>query len=221
MQLEPILEWMAYGIYTAMGLVALFGSFTIILLTRNVGKKRFHNSKQAEEFLDDIRGSVEKQNYEEAADMCDQAPFWAMAVPQLILVGLANRARPIVKLRKILGEHFEREVIAELEYGMSWVNTVVKTAPMLGLLGTVTGMIAAFGKISTAAGSGGLKPEQLAGDISFALFTTAMGLMIAVPLVVAGAFVQVRIGKMQDQVSQYLTVFLEDLETANTKTGRR
>ena len=104
---------------------------------------------------------------------------------------------------------------------MSWVNTVVKTAPMLGLLGTVTGMIAAFGKISTAAGSGGLKPEQLAGDISFALFTTAMGLMIAVPLVVAGAFVQVRIGKMQDQVSQYLTVFLEDLETANTKTGRR
>jgi biopolymer transport protein ExbB len=221
MQLEPILEWMGYGIYTSMALVALYGTFTVVLLTRSVGKKRFSNPNQAEDFLEDIRGSIEKQKYEEAADMCDQSPFWAMAVPQLILVGLANRARPITKLRKILGEHFEREVIAELDYRMSWVNTVVKTAPMLGLLGTVTGMIAAFGKIATAAASGGLKPEQLAGDISFALFTTAMGLMIAVPLVVAGAFVQVRIGKMQDQVTQYLTVFLEDLETSNTKSGGR
>jgi biopolymer transport protein ExbB len=221
MQLEPILEWIGYGIYTMMALVALYGGFTVVLLVRSVGKKKFSNPTQAEEFLEDISGALEKQKFEEAADMCDQAPFWAMAVPQLILVGLANRSRPISKLRKIIGEHFDREVIAQLDYRMSWVNTVVKTAPMLGLLGTVTGMIAAFGKIATAAASGGLKPEQLAGDISFALFTTAMGLIIAVPLVLAGAFVQERIGRMQDQVSQYLTVFLEDLESANTKSARR
>ena len=221
MQLEPILEWIGYGIYTMMALVALYGVFTVVLLARNVGKKRFSNPGQAEQFLDGIRGALEKQNYEEAADMCDQPPFWAMAVPQLILVALANRSNPMTKLRKILGEHFDREVVSELDFRMSWINTVVKTAPMLGLLGTVTGMIAAFGKISSAAAEGGLKPEQLAGDISFALFTTAQGLMIAIPLVMAGAFVQVRIGKMQDQVSQYLTVFLEDLEAANTKSGRR
>ena len=142
-------------------------------------------------------------------------------MPQLILVGLANRTRPLNKIRKQMSEHFMREILADLEYRMSWINTVVKTAPMLGLLGTVTGMIKAFGKIAGAAATGGMKPEQLAEDISFALFTTAIGLIIAVPLVLMGAWIRVRIGKLSDQVEQYLGVFLEDLENAVMKAGRR
>ena len=138
----------------------------------------------------------------------------------LLLVAVANRNRPINKLRRMMGEHFEREILADLEYRMSWINTVVKTAPMLGLLGTVTGMIAAFGKIAGASKTGA-DPSALAGDISFALFTTAMGLMIAVPLVMLGAWLQVRIGKLQDEVQQYLGVFLEDFEAAVMKAGRR
>ncbi len=218
--LTSLLNWIGNGIYAAMALVALYGVFTVILLARRISQKRFGSHAQAEEFLDGVRDSVTAQNFEQAADMCDTPPFWSKAVPQLILVGLANRNRPVSKLRKVMGEHFEREILAELDYRMSWINTVVKTAPMLGLLGTVTGMIAAFGKIAGAAGDG-LKPQVLAGDISFALFTTAMGLMIAVPLVLAGAFIQVRIGKLQDQVQQYLTVFLEDLENALAKAGGR
>jgi len=221
MEMEQILGWMGDGIYASLAAVALYGVFTVILLARRITQKRFTSHAAAEEFLDGVRDGLAGQKFDAVADLCDSPGYWSKAVPQLILVGLANRTRPMNKIRKQMGEHFMREILADLEYRMSWINTVVKTAPMLGLLGTVTGMIAAFGKIAGAAASGGMKPEQLAGDISFALFTTAMGLMIAVPLVVMGAWIRVRIGKLSDQVEQYLGVFLEDLENAVTKAGRR
>lgn len=221
MDMDLILDWIGNFIYAAMAGVALYGVFTVILLARRISQKRFTSHAGAEEFLDGIRDEINAQKFDAAADLCDSPGYWAKAVPQLILVALANRTRPMNKIRKQMSEHFVREILADLEYRMSWINTVVKTAPMLGLLGTVTGMIKAFGKIAGAAASGGIKPEQLAGDISFALFTTAMGLMIAVPLVLMGAWIQVRIGKLSDQVEQYLNVFLEDLENAVMKGGRR
>ena len=220
MELTQILGWIGNGIYASMAGVALYGVFTVILLARRISQKRFKGPAAAEEFLDGIRDSMNSQNFEEAADLCDSPGYWAKAIPQLIMVGLANRQRPVNKIRKTMGEHFDREIQADLDYRMSWINTVVKTAPMLGLLGTVTGMIQAFGKIARAA-KGGTDPSALAGDISFALFTTAMGLIIAIPLVMGGAWINVRIGKLQDEVQQYLGVFLEDLEAAVAKTGRR
>jgi biopolymer transport protein ExbB/TolQ len=220
MELTQILGWIGNGIYASMAGVALYGVFTVILLARRISQKRFKGPAAAEEFLDGIRDSMNSQNFEEAADLCDSPGYWAKAIPQLIMVGLANRQRPVNKIRKTMGEHFDREIQADLDYRMSWINTVVKTAPMLGLLGTVTGMIQAFGKIAGAA-KGGTDPSALAGDISFALFTTAMGLIIAIPLVMGGAWINVRIGKLQDEVQQYLGVFLEDLEVAVAKTGRR
>jgi biopolymer transport protein ExbB len=220
MELTQILVWIGNGIYASMAAVALYGVFTLILLARRITQKRFTGPAVAEEFLDGVRDSMNNQNYEEAADLCDSRNYWAKAIPQLIMVGLANRQRPISKIRKTMGEHFDREIQADLDYRVSWINTVVKTAPMLGLLGTVTGMIAAFGKIASASKTG-TDPSALAGDISFALFTTAMGLMIAIPLVMGGAWINVRIGKLQDEVQQYLGVFLEDLEAAVAKAGRR
>ena len=201
MDLTQILGWIGNGIYASMAAVAIYGVFTAILIARRITQKRFRSHAGAEEFLDEVRDNLEKQQYEGVADLCDTPSYWAKAVPQLLLVAVANRNRPINKLRRMMGEHFEREILADLEYRMSWINTVVKTAPMLGLLGTVTGMIAAFGKIAGASKTGA-DPSALAGDISFALFTTAMGLMIAVPLVMLGAWLQVRIGKLQDEVQQ-------------------
>ena len=84
---------------------------------------------------------------------------------------------------------------------------------MLGLLGTVSGMIQAFEKIANTQQSGG-DPSVLASDISFALFTTAAGLTIAIPLVVAGAIVHIQMGKLQDSVQAHLGEFLDDYEEA-------
>ena len=89
---------------------------------------------------------------------------------------------------------------------------------MLGLLGTVVGMINAFGKIAAATDTG-TDPKALANDISFALFTTALGLTIAIPLVLAGAAVHVRIGKLQDSVQDQLGEFLDDFDVVQNSAA--
>jgi biopolymer transport protein ExbB len=63
--------------------------------------------------------------------------------------------------------------------------------------------------------------KQLAADISFALFTTALGLAVAIPLVMAGNMIHVRIGKLQDSVQQNVGAFLDDLEEDKSPGERR
>ena len=208
------------AIYGTQAVVALFGLFFVILLVRRIAQKRFSSASASEQFLEDVRERLARKDFEGVVALCDSPPYWSKAVPQLILVAMENLSRPAAKLRRLLAEKFEREILADFEYGTSWVATVVKAAPMLGLLGTVIGMINAFGKIA-AAQSTGTDPKQLAGDISFALLTTAIGLFTAIPLVLAGNMLHVRIGKLQDSVQHDLGVFLDDLETVTAgETGR-
>ena len=77
--------------------------------------------------------------------------YWSKAVPQLVLFALNKKEQSMSRLRRSLAETFEREILADLEYRMSWVGTIVKSAPMLGLLGTVIGMISAFQQLDLAA----------------------------------------------------------------------
>ncbi len=67
---------------------------------------------------------------------------------------------------------------------MTWINyisVIAQASPMLGLLGTVIGMVSAFATLKT---SGGADPSQLAGDISVALLTTLWGLINAIPCII-------------------------------------
>jgi biopolymer transport protein ExbB/TolQ len=82
---------------------------------------------------------------------------------------------------------------------------------MVGLLGTVLGMMKAFAKLADPNAT--VEVSKLAQDIQFALITTSLGLAIAVPLVLCTAYINVRIRKMEDLVlygaNQFLEVFKE------------
>jgi biopolymer transport protein ExbB/TolQ len=212
--MQSIFTIVGYVIYGAQAWTALFALFVVVLLFRRIAQKRFRSFTRMQDFLQQVRDLLQQRRFDEVAALCDTPAVWAKVVPQLILVALANRGMEMAKLRRLLAETFERDVLADFDYRMAWINTIVKSAPMLGLLGTVQGMIGAFGKIALAAREGGIDPSALAGDISFALWTTAIGLMIAIPLVVIAAMIQVRIGKLQDQVQQGLGQFLEDFDAA-------
>ena len=74
-----------------------------------------------------------------------------------------------------------REVAHAMERYLSALATIASAAPLLGLLGTVIGMIEIFGSQTPTAGAGGANPAQLAHGISVALYNTAFGLMVAIP----------------------------------------
>lgn len=220
MDITAILDFTGNAIYAAQAAVAVYGAFCVVLIVRRIAQKRFASREAAEQFLSEVREPLQQRNYDGVAEICDSPRYWSKAVPQLILVALANRQRSPNKLRQLLGERFEHEILADFEYRMSWISTVVKSAPMLGLLGTVVGMISAFGKIAATQKTGG-DPSALAGDISLALWTTAIGLIIAIPLIVAQAMIQIRLGKLQDGVQDQLSEFLDDLETVTATERRR
>jgi biopolymer transport protein ExbB/TolQ len=191
-------------VYVFLALDALWGAYCIIVIFMRLGQKRFRSDRKQDEFLDTINAALQKGDFDTAAMECEGD---RRAVPQLTALALANRGLPSEELQELLVDRFQRDVISDLEHRVNWTNNVIKTAPMLGLLGTVLGMMAAFGKI--AAAESGVKPEELSTDIAFALITTAIGLSIAIPATACVAAINIRIRKLEDQVSTGLVRLLE------------
>jgi biopolymer transport protein ExbB len=95
---------------------------------------------------------------------------------RILAAGLANVKSPRPVIREVI-EEVGRVVTHDLERFLTTLGTIAAMAPLLGLFGTVVGMIEIFGS-QTAAGS---NPIQLAHGISVALYNTAFGLIVAIP----------------------------------------
>ena len=195
-------------IYLALALIALWGAFCVIVVWRRVAQTRFRNEQQQSEFLDTLEEFFQAGDFDGATQLCDGDN---RAMPQLAMLALVNRNIGYSKIRTLLTDRFQRDVLSDLEYRLSWVYTGIKSAPMVGLLGTVVGMMGAFSKLAVRKN---VEPSILADDISLALITTACGLAIAIPLVLSTASINVRIRKLEDLVGSGLTRFLESFRTA-------
>jgi biopolymer transport protein ExbB len=111
---------------------------------------------------------------------------------QLLANGLKNRNKP----RNMMVERLEdggRHVVHELERYLNTLGTIAAIAPLLGLLGTVAGIIHAFNAI-TANGLG--DPRTLSGGIGEALITTAAGLTVAIPSLIAYRFLRGKVERL-------------------------
>jgi biopolymer transport protein ExbB len=86
-----------------------------------------------------------------------------------------------------------RLVAHRLERYLPAIATIASAAPLLGLMGTVIGMIEIFGAQGTGVGGGGSNPAQLAHGISVALYNTAFGLMIAIPTLIFWRYFRARV----------------------------
>ncbi len=207
-----IIFWVAgIVIYIVLGLVALWGMYCVTMVITRVRQKQFITEEQQTQFLEAIEEPLSRGDYDKANAVCDGD---RRATCQLSQLALLNRRLGFTKVKKLVADRFQRDVLQDLEYRLSWVYTVIKAAPMIGLLGTVLGMMGAF---SNLAGSDNVEPAVLANDIMFALITTACGLAIAIPLVLATAYINVQIRKMEDLVSYGLNQFLEIFKEATIR----
>ena len=168
-----------------------------------VAQKRFTGEPEQDEFLAQIEQHMANRDFASAEGVAEGD---LRATPQLVNLALKNRHLEFKQVRQVVADRFQRDVLADLEHRLSWVHTVIKAAPMVGLLGTVMGMMGAFAKLAAAEN---INPTMLADDISVALRTTAAGLTIAIPLVMATNSINVRIRKMEDLVGAGLTRFFD------------
>lgn len=212
-QLMGVFDKAIYGMLLA---VTLWGAFCLILIWMRISSKRFRSEQMLREFLQPVEAALEKGDFASAQTLVEGD---RRALPQLAELAIANRSLGYAKVKELVIDRFQRDVLADLDYRMSWVNTVIKTAPMIGLLGTVVGMMGAFGKLAVPGKT--VDATQLAGDISFALITTCWGLSVAIPLIMSVASMNVQIQKMEDLVSLGLARFFEAFKTGlSTGKGR-
>ena len=111
---------------------------------------------------------------------------------QILAAGLANSKHGREIMKECIDEAAAR-VIHELERYLNALGTIAGIAPLLGLLGTVLGMIEIF---SSFMGSGMANAPMLAGGISKALITTAAGLMVAIPALFFHRYLQRRVDEL-------------------------
>lgn len=116
----------------------------------------------------------------------DEEPNKGNPLGRLMAIYTENPGTDIETLELKLDEAILRES-APLESGLSFIKVLYVVAPLLGLLGTVVGMIATFQMI-TLFGTG--DPRMMAGGISTALVTTVLGLVVAIPLTLLHSFLQ-------------------------------
>jgi biopolymer transport protein ExbB len=112
---------------------------------------------------------------DEALELCERNPS---AIASILVAALKRYGRPAVEVEQAVLDAGERET-NHLRRHMRLLNAISNVAPLLGLLGTVMGMIQSFNDIAGSQAMG--RPEMLAGGISQALLTTAAGLLVAIP----------------------------------------
>jgi biopolymer transport protein ExbB len=201
--------------YVALAAVALWGAYYVFLVLTRVNAKRFKTEQAQDEFVDSVTDDLRRGNFDAVIGKCEGNK---KALPMMVSYLCKHRAFGMQKARQMTLDRFQRDVIADLDYSIAWVVTVIKTAPMIGLFGTVVGMMGAFGKL---AGSTNVNPTDLAGDIRVALETTAIGLTIAIPLVMAMAAITNRIRHMQDLVGSGLAQVLDAFKVGMAKEEQR
>lgn len=114
------------------------------------------------------------------------------ALGQVLAAGLANRYRPRQYVKEAI-EDTGRHVVHQLERYLNTLGTIASVSPLLGLLGTVIGIITAFSAI-TQQGVG--DPKVLSGGIGQALISTAAGLIVAIPSLMGYRYLKGRVEQL-------------------------
>lgn len=127
---------------------------------------------------------------------------------QILAAGLASRQQDRGAMKEAI-EDAGRHVVHELERYLTTLGTVATVSPLLGLLGSVTGMIRTFGAL-TAGVTG--DPAALAGGISEALIATAAGLMVAIPALVGYRYLRGRVEALVVKMEKEVIALVDALQ---------
>ena len=170
----------------------------------------------ASRFFEDLESALRAAGADRAAEICSETRG---PVASVIHAGLVRLHRGLDHTEKAI-ENAGAVEMAFLERGMVWLSTVANLAPMIGFLGTVSGMINAFRKIEEL---GDVEPSAVAGGISEALITTASGLVVGILIQFCYNFFANKIDKiiadMQEQTAAFVDVLAELIQQGKIKAG--
>tara|TARA_R110002111_G_scaffold67_2_gene626 strand:- start:52745 stop:53728 length:984 start_codon:yes stop_codon:yes gene_type:complete len=159
-----------------------------------------------------------KLNARSALKLCEENPS---PIASVFAHGVRKWGKPSVEVEQAIIDGGERQ-LSQLRKHLRVINGVATVAPLMGLLGTVIGMIQAFNEIANSSAMG--KAEELAVGIAMALLTTAFGLGIAIPSLIMYMYLAGRVDALvmeMDQNAQDLVHLISAEGLAATATSRK
>ncbi|RLB94029.1 MAG: MotA/TolQ/Exb proton channel, partial [Deltaproteobacteria bacterium] len=186
-------------------ILAIFGLALLILVERII----FFVLKQirVESFMAKLRGLVAKEKWEECERLFLSRK--GRLIPKILLTALPFRNQSRQDMENALQEAILGE-IPRIERFLSTLGMLAAIAPLLGLLGTVTGMINTF-HVITYFGAG--DPRMMSGGISEALVTTMLGLTVAIPIMLFHTLlsrrVETQIGMMEEKAVAFVNMIFK------------
>ncbi len=208
------------------GTIFLWVIFFCSIIAVGVSLERWQAMRRADvdadTLLDDLHAAIEAGDVDNAIELCEETTG---PVAETLAVGL-RKLRFLVRIGKG-GDDIEKgivqameehsgQVINVLERNLTVLATVASMAPILGMLGTVVGMIMAFGSIHS---SGTLSGEAVAGGIAEALLCTASGLIVAAIATVAFNYFTTRVNRFVLQIQSAGTEMVELLLDVQSRTA--
>lgn len=165
-------------------------------------------------FFAQLEEALRTGGAKQAAQLCSETRG---PVASVIHAGLLRMHRGVDNVEKAI-ENAGAVQMAFLERGMVWLSTVANLAPMVGFLGTVSGMIGAFQAIKVA---GDVEPSLVAGGISEALITTAAGLVVGIIIQFCYNFFASRIDKIIADMQEHTAGFIDVLTELELKSAEQ
>ncbi len=181
------------GVARALGLpftvafaaASILGVWSIIERLVILRRRRVIPPVFVDSFLSQLRTG--RMDRAQALALCQQN---LSPMSEIFMHGVRKWGRPGVEVEQAVLDGGERQVV-QLKRGLRVLNGVSTLSPLIGLLGTVVGMIQSFNDIATAGAMG--QTETLAKGIAMALLTTAVGLLIAIPAMAAWLYLAGRV----------------------------
>ncbi len=192
--------WWWFFAFVLLSVVALWFSIERLVVLR---RSRVIPRAFVDRFLQHLKAG--KLNRVAALKLCQQN---GSPVAMVFAHGVQKWGKPSVEVEQSIIDGGERQV-ALLRKHLRVINGVATVSPLLGLLGTVIGMIAAFNQIAQEDAMG--NPSELAAGIAIALITTAAGLMIAIPSLIMYMFLTGRVDTLvvdMDHLGQDLVHYI-------------
>lgn len=173
----------------------------------------FKYSINAEPFMAQIQKMVMANNIDRAIKLCNAEP--AAALPRVIKSGLTRANKGEVEIQNAI-EEATLEVVPLVQKRTGALQPLANVATLLGLLGTILGLIDAFAALETATPEN--RQKLLAQGIALAMNTTAFGLIVAIPTLVVHMILASMTKRILDEIDMY-SVKLENLLISRHKGG--
>jgi biopolymer transport protein ExbB len=158
--------------------------------------------------FDDVMQKLQSKDFTAAQTLCRYENNTIIA--KIVLAGL-DRKNPKDDTAREAMESTARIELTNLWQNINYLSDIVAVAPLLGLLGTVLGMIQAFHAVPLQSAS--IKTTLLAAGISKAMVTTASGLVVAIPALIAYSYFRGQVQQISNMIEIYSTDIIKAIQT--------